>query len=99
MRSVPLSNRHLSEDTDDAGRTAIRGRETRSRAKIAATLYDAADQIESGSVHLEIPATEQPASISDELTFEVELERITNSETGQEYYELEYELSWVDNSA
>lgn len=72
--------------------------ETSTLTEIAATLHDAADQIEAGSVHLKSSANEQTVSIPADPTFEVELERVTDSETGEEYYELEYELSWVVDS-
>lgn len=66
------------------------------RSEIAQTLAAAADQIESGTVRLESETQERSVSIPEETTFEVELERLTDSETGEQRYELEYELSWTE---
>ncbi|MFC4451124.1 amphi-Trp domain-containing protein [Halorussus aquaticus] len=65
------------------------------RSEIAKTLIDAAEQIEVGSVTLEGTEQEHTVEIPDEPTFEVELERLTDSETGEQQYELEYELAWT----
>jgi amphi-Trp domain-containing protein len=66
------------------------------RTRIAAALADAAEQVESGVVDLESPTTERRVAVPDEPTFEVELERLTDSETGEERYELEYEIRWTE---
>lgn len=66
------------------------------RSEIARTLAAAADQIESGTVRLESETRERSVSIPEETTFEVELERLTDSETEEQRYELEYELSWTE---
>lgn len=66
------------------------------RSEIASALRDAAREIEAGSVHLESAETEQRVVVPETPTFEVELERMTDSETGEERYELEYELSWSE---
>jgi amphi-Trp domain-containing protein len=68
--------------------------EQRARTEIAEALVDAAEQIESGSVQLKSEKEEQDVSIPDNPRFEVELERLTDSETGEERYELEYEIRW-----
>ncbi|WP_076608695.1 amphi-Trp domain-containing protein [Natronorubrum thiooxidans] len=69
--------------------------ESRTRAEIAETLVDAAEQIESGAVQLEEPTAEQHVTIPETPQFEIELERLTDSETGEERYELEYEIRWT----
>ncbi|MEF8841280.1 MAG: amphi-Trp domain-containing protein [Haloarculaceae archaeon] len=70
--------------------------EAHTRAEIAQALAEAAEQIESGTVALESATQEQSVSIPEEPTFEVELERLTDSETGEQRYELEYELHWTE---
>lgn len=69
--------------------------EARARAKIAESLVDAAEQIESGTVRLTEGPEEYEFSIPEKPKFEVELERLTSSETGEERYELEYEIRWT----
>lgn len=64
------------------------------RTAIARTLADAAEQITDWTVRLENGDQEQSVTIPEEPTFEVELERGSDSETGETRYELEYELSW-----
>jgi len=66
------------------------------RREIAEALRDAADQIESGDVTLASGAEERTASIPDRARFEVELERLTDSETGAQRLELEYEIRWTE---
>lgn len=66
------------------------------RSEIARKLAEAADQIESGTVTLESTDQEASVSIPDEPRFEVELERLTDSETGEQRYELEYEVRWTE---
>lgn len=70
--------------------------EVHTRAEIAQVLAAAAEQIDSGTVTLEGGTEEQSVSIPDEPTFEIELERLTDSETGEQRYELEYELRWTN---
>ncbi|MCU4975806.1 amphi-Trp domain-containing protein [Halobacteria archaeon AArc-m2/3/4] len=70
--------------------------ERRDRAQIAETLVAAAEQITDGTVHLESQAEEQRVTIPENPTFEVELERLTDSETGEQRYELEYEIRWTE---
>lgn len=65
------------------------------RTGIAKALGDAAEQIESGSVHLESGNEDREVTIPETPRFEVELERLTDSETGEERYELEYEIRWT----
>ncbi len=69
--------------------------EQTSRTKIAETLRDAADQIEAGDVQLVSDTKEQTVAVPEQPRFEVELERVTDSETGDQQYELEYELGWT----
>ncbi|MFC7216170.1 amphi-Trp domain-containing protein [Saliphagus sp. GCM10025334] len=70
--------------------------ESRSRAEIAEVLIAAAEQIKTGSVHLESETEEERVTIPDRTTFEIELERLTDSETGEKRYELEYEIRWTE---
>jgi amphi-Trp domain-containing protein len=65
------------------------------RTEIAAALRDAAAQIESGEVALTSDTAEQTVTVPDSPQFEVELERLTDSETGDQRYELEYEIRWT----
>ncbi|MEF8785989.1 MAG: amphi-Trp domain-containing protein [Haloarculaceae archaeon] len=76
----------------------FKSEEKRSRTAVAETLESAAEQIRAGTVQLADETGEQTAAIPDEPTFEVELERVTDSETGEQYYELEYELSWTESA-
>lgn len=69
--------------------------QARSLAAIADTLRDAADQIEAGTVELRDGDAEAAVELPATPTFEVELERLTDSETGVETYELEYEVTWT----
>jgi hypothetical protein len=65
------------------------------RTEIAEALRDAAGQIESGDVSLVSDAKEQTVTVPERPRFEVELERLTDSETGEQRYELEYEIRWT----
>ncbi|WP_128224212.1 amphi-Trp domain-containing protein [Halobacteriaceae bacterium SHR40] len=65
------------------------------RTEIADTLRGVADQIESGDVTLVSDTEEQTVPVPDRPRFEVELERLTDSETGDQQYELEYEIRWT----
>jgi len=40
-------------------------------------------------------AKEQTVTVPERPRFEVELERLTDSETGEQRYELEYEIRWT----
>jgi len=64
------------------------------RSEIAETLAVAAEEIESGTVQLSGPEQEREVTVPEEPTLEVELERLTDSETGEKRYELEYEIYW-----
>lgn len=66
-----------------------------SRTEIADTLRDAADQIESGTVQLVSGTEDQTVTVPESPQFEVELERLTDSETGEQGYELEHEIRWT----
>lgn len=66
------------------------------RATIAEALRSAADQIEDGTVTLAEAGQTRTAMIPDSPTFEIELERLTDSETGEQRFELEYELHWTE---
>ncbi len=72
----------------------------RDRTEIADALAAAAEEIGAGTVDLQ-PADGGPGDgrrvdIPDRPTFEVELERLTDSETGEQRYELEYEIRWTE---
>jgi len=66
-----------------------------SRTEIADALRDAAGQIDSGDVTLMSGAEEQHVTVPEGARFEIELERLTDSETGEQRYELEYEIRWT----
>jgi amphi-Trp domain-containing protein len=66
------------------------------RSEIAETLAVAAEEIESGTVQLSGPEQEREVTVPEEPTLEVELERLTDPETGEQRYELEYEISWSE---
>lgn len=68
----------------------------RSRAEIAEALAEAADEIRDGTVRLESATGTRAVTIPENPRFEVELERLTDSETGAERYELEYEIRWTE---
>ncbi|UWG51968.1 Uncharacterized protein AArcCO_2689 [Halalkaliarchaeum sp. AArc-CO] len=68
--------------------------EPRSRAEIAEALV-AAEEIGAGTVRLDGDGDATTVEIPDTPLFEVELERLTDSETGEERYELEYEIRWT----
>ena len=57
------------------------------RTEIAEALRDAADEIESGDVQLVSETEEQTVTVPESSRFEVELERLTDSETGSQRYE------------
>ena len=65
------------------------------RTEVADALRDAAAQIESGDVQLTSDTEDQTVTVPERPRFEVELERLTDSETGNERYELEYEIRWT----
>jgi amphi-Trp domain-containing protein len=69
---------------------------TRSRAAIADALAAAAEEIEAGTVELESTTQHRTVAVPDSPRFEVELERLTDSETGEQRYELEYEIRWTE---
>jgi len=69
--------------------------EQMTKTGIAQALRDAADQIESGDVQLVSDTDEQTVTVPENPQFEVELERLTDSETGDQRYELEYEIRWT----
>jgi amphi-Trp domain-containing protein len=70
--------------------------EQSSRAAIADVLTDAAEQIADGTVELTSPSESQRVTVPEPSTLEVELERLTDSETGEQRYELEYEIRWTE---
>lgn len=65
------------------------------RTEIAEALRDAADEIDAGDVALGSGGEAQHVAVPAEPRFEVELERLTDSETGEQRYELEYEIRWT----
>jgi amphi-Trp domain-containing protein len=66
------------------------------RAEIAEVLSDAAAQIETGTVLLEGPDGDETVEIPAGPLLEQELEVLTDSETGEKRYELEYEIRWTE---
>jgi len=66
------------------------------RTEVAEALRDAADQIESGDVQLTSDTEDRTVTVPEHPLFEVELERLTDSETGTQRYELEYEIRWTE---
>ncbi|USZ72496.1 amphi-Trp domain-containing protein [Natronosalvus halobius] len=56
----------------------------------------AAEQFETGSVHLESATEKERVTIPDRPRFEVELERLTDFETVEQRYELEHEIRWTE---
>jgi amphi-Trp domain-containing protein len=69
--------------------------EQTTRTEIGEALRDAADQVEAGEVQLVTDTEEQTVAVPERPRFEVELERLTDSETGEQRYELEYEIRWT----
>lgn len=69
--------------------------EPRPRDEIADALAAAAEAVRSGTVDLESGTESQQVTVPENPTFEVELERLTDSETGEQRYELEYEIRWT----
>jgi amphi-Trp domain-containing protein len=69
--------------------------ERHTRSEIAEALAAAAEQIGSGTVELESGTDSRAVEVPGESRFEVELERLTDSETGEQRYELEYEVRWT----
>jgi amphi-Trp domain-containing protein len=70
--------------------------ELTTKEEIADALAEAAEQMRTGSVDLESATESQQVTVPAEPRFEVELERLTDSETGEERYELEYEIRWTE---
>lgn len=70
--------------------------ERQPRSEVARTLAGVAERLEDGEVDLKGDAQDRTVTVPEEPTFEVELERATDSETGEERYELEFELSWTE---
>jgi amphi-Trp domain-containing protein len=66
------------------------------RAEIADVLASAAEQVEAGTVQLADESTTRRVEVPDTPMLEVELERLTDSETGEQRYELEYEIRWTE---
>lgn len=66
------------------------------RDEIADALVEMADQIRSGTVRLADGPQEHQVTLPANPQFEVELERLTDSETGEQRYELEFELRWTE---
>lgn len=66
------------------------------RTEIAETLRGTADQIETGDLQLVSDTTERTIAVPERPQFEIELERLTDSETGEQRYELEYEIRWTE---
>lgn len=64
------------------------------RTEIAEAFRDAVNQIGSGDVQLTSDTDEQIVTVPESPRYEVELERLTDSETGDQRYDLEYESRW-----
>jgi amphi-Trp domain-containing protein len=65
-----------------------------SRMKIAIALRKAADHIEFGEVRFESEDGDLRIPVPERSQFEVELASLTDSETGEQRYDLEYEIKW-----
>jgi len=65
------------------------------RPDIARLLRDVADQLDSGEVTLESDAETRRVTVPESPRPAVELERLTDSETGDQRYELEHEIRWT----
>jgi amphi-Trp domain-containing protein len=74
--------------------TLFKTEDRMTRADIARTLRDTAAEIEAGDVQLVGDTDERSVAVPEHPRFEVELERLTDSETGEQRYELEYEIRW-----
>jgi amphi-Trp domain-containing protein len=73
----------------------FKSEQTVTKAEIATALRTVADQLESGDVRLESDAEDRTVAVPEHPLFETELERLTDSETGEQRYELEYEIRWT----
>lgn len=82
-------------ETRDLKRSYSKTEEAVSRTEIAEALRDAADQIDAGDVTLISDTEQQSVAVPERPRFEVELERLTDSEIGEQRYELEYEIRWT----
>lgn len=71
-----------------------RTQSARTRPEIADPLTELAEQIAEGTVRLTNGAEEQTVEIPEQPSFEVELERLCDSETGEQRSELEFEIRW-----
>lgn len=72
----------------------FKNEEQLTRDDIADALAGAADQLDGGSV--ELGDGERTIEVPKQATYEVELERQTPADTGDAYFELEFELSWTE---
>jgi amphi-Trp domain-containing protein len=73
----------------------FKSEEQTTRAEIADALRDTATRIDSGEVTLASDTDEHTVTVPETPRFEVELERLTDSATGEQRYELEYEIRWT----
>jgi amphi-Trp domain-containing protein len=73
----------------------FKSEQTVTKAEITTALRTVADQLESGDVRLESDAEDRTVAVPEHPLFETELERLTDSETGEQRYELEYEIRWT----
>ena len=77
------------------GEELFKSEQTHSRAEIARTLSATAEWIESGTVRLEKRTEERDVPVPEAPLFDVELEPLTDSETGDERNELEDGMRWT----
>lgn len=75
--------------------TLFKTEERVTRTEIADALRETADQLDAGTVRLASETDDRSVTVPERPRFEVELERLTDSETGDQRYELEYEIRWT----
>jgi len=66
-----------------------------SKAETAKALREAADDIAFGGITLVSDSQEESIVVPENLRFKIEFEQLTNSETGEQRYELKYGISWT----
>lgn len=75
--------------------TLFKTEERVTRTEIADALRETADQLDAGTVRLASETDDRSVTVPERPRVEVELERLTDSETGDQRYELEYEIRWT----
>lgn len=66
-----------------------------SKAETAEALREAAEDIAFGGIALVSDSQEESIVVPENLRFKIEFEQLTNSETGEQRYELKYGISWT----